>query len=301
MFENINDVTFLINSCDKYEDIWPVFFKTLKIQFPECIKFPFVLNTETKSFKFEDFDIKCFQFYKDIKCNDSWSKRLYKTLDTIKTEFVVFSLEDFFIEERVDCNRFLESINIARKDDDIDMISYITYGNDNKHYYIGDNKYDFLVLYPKVAKWKITCKIALWRRTSLMSYLNLNESPWEFEIMGTWRACRSDKKFYTIKPGYKVIEYKPYILGLHGNKWKNKNLCEKYFDKLGIKVDFSKRGFVEMNKMYSIISGFPKDIFKKVFWDSFFEKIENKRFSFKLVKMYIISFAISILEKILYY
>lgn len=293
-----SDVTFLINSCDKFDDVWPIYFKALKAQFPESTNFPFVLNTESKTFSFENFDINCYQFYKGNEKLDSWSMRLYKTLDAINTEFIVFSLEDYFIEERVDFNKFLKAIDFIKTDPDIDMISFMTYGNDNRHYYIDDNKCDFLVLYPKIARWKITCKIALWRRKSLMYFLNLYESPWEFEIMGTWRACKSNKKFYTVKPGYKVIEYKPYSLGIHQNKWKNSNISKEYFSQNGIFVDFAKRGFIEMDDEYSIINTLPSGIFKKVFWKNVFLKFKNNRFSLSLVKIYIYSVIIKFLEKV---
>ena len=44
-----NDVTILVNSCDKYEDAWEPFFKLFSIQWPEC-PYKIILNTESKNF-----------------------------------------------------------------------------------------------------------------------------------------------------------------------------------------------------------------------------------------------------------
>ena len=52
-----NDVTFLISSCDKYEDAWHPFFKLLHVH-GGAINYPIVLNTETKSYSSDFFDVR---------------------------------------------------------------------------------------------------------------------------------------------------------------------------------------------------------------------------------------------------
>ena len=46
-----NDVTIIVNSCDKYECAWEPFFKLFKINWPECESFNIILNTEEKKYE----------------------------------------------------------------------------------------------------------------------------------------------------------------------------------------------------------------------------------------------------------
>ena len=86
-------ITFLVNSCDKYEDTWHPFFECLWI-FAGSIPYPIVLNTETKSYSSSHYDILT------IHSPDSktWSLRLLNVLDHIDTEYVFFFFFDYFLK-----------------------------------------------------------------------------------------------------------------------------------------------------------------------------------------------------------
>ena len=44
-----NDITIIVNSCDKYSDLWYPFFELLRIQWPD-LSYPIILNTESKTY-----------------------------------------------------------------------------------------------------------------------------------------------------------------------------------------------------------------------------------------------------------
>ena len=55
MEKYMDKIALLVNSCDKYEDLWAPFFTLLKKYWnPE---YPIVLNTESKDFNFEGLNI----------------------------------------------------------------------------------------------------------------------------------------------------------------------------------------------------------------------------------------------------
>ena len=69
------------------------FFKLLKIQWPEC-PHDIVLSTETKTYDCDFLKIKTINSNRDL----SWSSRLKNTLNQIETEYILFFLEDFFLD-----------------------------------------------------------------------------------------------------------------------------------------------------------------------------------------------------------
>lgn len=46
----MNNLTIIVNSCDKYEDAWNPFFKLMEIHWPKSDKYQIILNTENKDY-----------------------------------------------------------------------------------------------------------------------------------------------------------------------------------------------------------------------------------------------------------
>ena len=93
---NNHDVTILVNSCDLYEDAWYPFFKLLQIQWPEAQKYDMILSTQTKKFNCDFLDIKT------IASGDKpWSTRIINCLNHIQSKYVLYFLEDEFLQQPV--------------------------------------------------------------------------------------------------------------------------------------------------------------------------------------------------------
>ena len=95
--------------------------------------------------------------------------------------------------------------------------------------------------------WYACCQGALWRREALLSLLRKEESAWKFECFGSRRAKYSRMEFLTVDPslfsreGYQII---PYIFtGIIHGKWYGP--VAELFERHGISVDFSGRGFFD--------------------------------------------------------
>lgn len=230
------DCTIVVSSCDSYEDTWYPFFKILKANW-ENIPYPIVLNTETKSFDFEDLNIKTFQMYKDNP-KVEWGKRLIDTLERIDTEYILFMLDDFFLLDKVDENRIFDCINWMDEDTNISVFSF----GEMDYVNIKDNKYLEFEKRPQVAPYRFNCQAALWRRKNLISYIRPHENPWEWELLGSQRSQRYTESFYTMsKNGSRIFNYDFKNCGIVRGKW-TKSVVD-LFDKHDIEMDFSKRGF----------------------------------------------------------
>ena len=231
--------TLLVSSCDAHDDLWQPFFMCLQKYWPE-MKWPVVINTESKTYKYKPYDIKTFQLYKNRK--DQWSGRLKDTLKSIKTKYVFFMLDDFFIAEPVDTKFINQCFKWMEQDSNIAVFSFHPVIDENNK---TSRKYKGFEKRPGQGNYLLNCQAAIWRRDRLIKFLKEYESPWDFEIYGSIRASGFHDDFYTLLPDLPhPIEYnmRKGGTGLVRGMW-SKDVVVPLFKELGLKVDFSKRGF----------------------------------------------------------
>lgn len=243
----INKCTILVNSCDSYEDTWNPFFKLLKKYWPDC-KYPIVLNTESKKYKFEDLNITTINVedkYRDK--NISWSKRLKNVLNKIDSKYILFMMDDFFLMDYVESNRVEEVINWMEQDNNIAVFSFFRV-EDEKHKDVESIKYPHYFLRDKFGSYRYNCQAAIWNKEELIKSLRDFESAWDWEINGNIRSYRSKKEFYTLMdPKYYIFNYNCEDYGVVRGKWRLPETAE-LFEKEGIEIDFNIRNNKESKK-----------------------------------------------------
>lgn len=248
----MKNVTILVNSCDKHESAWEPFFKLLKIQWPECAEYKFILNSETKTYNCDFLDVTTI-------CSGTkltWSERLKNVLRQIDTEYILYFLEDFFLQKRVSNETLLEAVDYIKNNEDV---GYIGLKYNPKHNFKDETAVDlskhFLNKDNIITMNRVNSMTALWRKDWLMSVLRDHETPWEFELYGSVRSRRYKQKVLVINnvngvcPPVFAYEVDPkHGYAINGGKWlpKNKELFEKYgieadFDILGIDYDLYNR------------------------------------------------------------
>lgn len=237
---NIGNCTLLLNSHDGADDLWDGFFKCLKYNWPE-FNMPIVLNTEYKDYSFNGLDIRTYKL--DQKHKLTWSKRLKETLKIIDTEYILFFLDDFWINERVDNREFINTFNWFSMNKDIATVCFDPINRGN----IDDMQNPLFELRPKKCKYKLNCQCALWRRTILISYLRNHENPWDFELVGSIRAERYKERFYSLKEESKKIISYDFGGVIHRGKWTS-NKINDYIIKYDLNIDSEKRGVFDFNQ-----------------------------------------------------
>ncbi len=267
------ELTILVNSCDKYLDILPVFFQMFEKKWADC-PYEIVLNTEKETFSCPSFDIKCYTVNKET--DYAWSKRLYLNLEKIKTKYVLFMLDDFYFEENV-INSQVEDL-LSR----IDKIKnfaclYLSdlFYNTSPCYY--DKKSSLYKIHP-FAKHKANATCAIWNRKFLMKILRPKENPWEFEEKAFIRTFFTNKRFYS---QYNET-YSELILGndkekqkvFHVNfshqikqgKWIDS--CVNFLQDNGIEFNFLARGIIESTEITTEHIIKRKEYYKKRHYES---------------------------------
>ena len=193
-----------------------------------------------------------------------------ETLKRIDTEYIITLLDDFFMMGKINAEEIYKHIGWMEENKQISVFSYMETFSDN----IKDDKYVGFEKRHIFGTYKFNCQAALWRRTRLISYLDHDENPWEWETYGNWRSYRHPfHLFYSYDINYDYIF--PYIytaggislggLGLFRGRW-YLPYVKPLFEKYGIDIDFSKRGIISDEELSEIIKqGIPneKDVSKK--------------------------------------
>lgn len=237
-----DEVTLLVSSCDKYSTAWNPFFELVNLNWPGHPK-KIILNTETMSYSHKGLNIETIN---EPQTNATWSQRLLNCLYNINTDFIIFCLEDFFLQGPVK-EDVLEYCLKKMKNNPQIACYRLKASNDNN---LKKSEDGLFYIADKNVPYRLDTQFAIWRKQILISFINENESPWEFEGKGTERIKETDKLFYWFydeKP--EVITENlivPYVIGhftgygIQWGKWLYNN--EKLFKHYGIVANFNALG-----------------------------------------------------------
>ncbi len=232
----------LVNSCDKYDDLWKPFFELMAINWPD-LKYPIYLNTETKEFI-------CSIGTREVTalhCPDpsaAWSERLYQSLKRIPEEYVLMLMDDYFLVDKVKSSEIDSLLEWMKADKKIANVVLYSVGS---HGTVSESNPRVILLDKKEPNLVTCCTAAIWRKEILISLIRRYESPWEFEEAGTQRAYKKDWKHYALSPegvAEHGLIYPFRLAPVHGigvlqGKWGFNN--KALFHRFGIEADFSKR------------------------------------------------------------
>jgi len=185
--KKINNLTFLVLSCDKYSDLWEPYAQLFNKYWPDC---PFDKYFATNQIPFDEYGFKSILMGKD----KTWSIGLIYALNNLKNkyDYVLLTLEDLFIIEKVDNDFIQKSID--------EFISLE--GNYLKLYtktkpYKKINKYFGEI--NKNIPYRHSCINSVWKIDFLLQILVPEENAWEFEKLGEKRTASMDRFYCSTK------------------------------------------------------------------------------------------------------
>lgn len=180
----MNNLTLLVGTCDDYSFLWKNFIKLCnKYWEPECKKM--IVSEELKH------DYHSYEFITPGN-NINWSDRMIHAINQIKTDFIFFVLEDYFLKEKISNQSIIESINFLEKENANKLVfTTIPFGF-YKLFHIKDDLYKM----QDDSDYLTSVQPAIWRKSFLLKCLQKNWNPWEFEIYGTNLIRNQDNKIY---------------------------------------------------------------------------------------------------------
>ena len=190
----IQSFAVLVLSCDKYSDVWPAFFECFRKYF-RAGNWPVYLGSNTK--KGHDPEVITILSGGD----PDWSTSYKRILQQIPQKKLFVILEDLFLSSKVDEHMLVALVDFMFEKD----ARHIRYWANPLPDLPTDNP--LVGECVKGAPYRSTV-CGLWDRDYLLRLLIEGESPWNFEIMGSYRTSYSDGFYATTSP---ICEYKNMI------------------------------------------------------------------------------------------
>ncbi len=203
------NISILIVSCDKYQDMWEPYFFLFDKNWSNC---PYKVYLMTNYLKPDLAKIGIINVGEDI----SWSDNLAYSLKKIKSKYVFILLDDFFIVDTVKNDQVVQVVNWAI-DNDVDYLHLFRYPRPKK--LICNN----IGIIPARTMYRVSTISSLFKKEVLSNLLDEKESAWDFEIKGSLRS-KNYNEFYSVDD-----DLIPVVNGVIRGKWNRKII--KYFKK----------------------------------------------------------------------
>ena len=255
-----DELTIFISSCDKNMDLLPLFFDVLERQWNNAKELKIIVNTEKETFSYKDFDIECPCVCKNMDDKEvaayPWSTRFLETVKSVKTKYMMFVLDDFFLVHKVDEKKLaemMEEIRSVKKLGAVYLCPILSFFPtdevDGKKYLrkIGD-----------YVDYKANLVAAIWDVRAITDLIESGHGIWDVEISMRDRSYGKKYKFFSQEefsrdyiPEFQKplkdnkVFYFDYKMQIVKGKWSKRFI--PFFETLGIEVDYSKRGLIDFN------------------------------------------------------
>jgi len=186
------NLSIVVGSCDKYSFLWDKFTKRFNEYWNLDIELKKYLISETIEFSGDTFET--------LKCKEvSYTECLKKSLEEIKTKYILWLQDDYFMVKKLPEQIILDSYELISNNENIIRVGIQP---NSKYYTTTKHNKNFLKL-SKNSQYTISMQSSIWDREKLLSFLNdsPNENPWQFEINGSQRLnkIKYDVFFYELK------------------------------------------------------------------------------------------------------
>ena len=125
-----------------------------------------------------------------VGAEPSWSKRLLLALDAIVQDYILLTLDDFYLEAAVKKQYVEEALAYITTHEDVAVMYFAP----TKRRKGGTENFRCMGQYDP---YRVNAQMALWNKKALRSLVRAHETPWEFEVYGSRRASGSPYRFYT--------------------------------------------------------------------------------------------------------
>lgn len=225
----LNKVTIVYCTCDKYECLWPGFFKLFEKYF-QSYTGDIILNTEKKNFSYSNYNIRRPNF--DMS-DFPWSERMLESLKMVDTPYVIIWLDDFYLKKSVDLEILEQCVQIM---DESSTVQLFTFGWQPGHN-VDDGLHPKFERRSRFASYRVNAQIGLWRKKYLIKIINRNENPWQFELNGSFRSSLYGGDIYSLKRSSELVfDYDWGFLVIRGKL--NSQIAGYFKENEGIEIDF---------------------------------------------------------------
>lgn len=227
----------VVNSCDAYADVWPLFCAAFKEHWANC-PFRLVINTESLSYSDPALRIST-HILKDCEQHLAWGGRLLETLRDQPSEYVLMLFDDFVLEGAVDAQCIERCLHWMDADQNIAAFYFSHVSGESRP----PSVYDGFEAIPQLTNYRLNSAPALWRKHHLMELTRVDDNPWIWELFGTSRTFLHRGRFYCARPGQETIYRYNYNKGgaIYRGKWVGQ-VAGALIKRYGLPIDMNVRG-----------------------------------------------------------
>jgi hypothetical protein len=237
MTENSNyrNLTILVNTCDAYNDVLGIFFHAFQDFWPDC-PHPVVINTESRDYTHP----ARVHHHISPSGTDDWGARLRATLSTIDSEFVMMLYDDFILDAPVSHKRVQQALYLLQSQPS----AAVTYLIDTAIPLSSADTDDIFVPIKDRVDYRLNSAPAVWRKHALTDYTEAGDTPWAWEVFGTYRTWGDGRVFYSLNPKLADVYSYNHKKGgaIYRGKWV-REVVERAAQKYSLNIDWTLRGF----------------------------------------------------------
>ncbi|MEI3384863.1 MAG: hypothetical protein V8R62_04350 [Faecalibacillus intestinalis] len=242
-------LTMVISSCEAYSDLWDNHITLLHENWKErLIKAVIVTDKEHKNI-YSDIDIF------SAGDNLEMPQRLKKYVQECKTDYILVTLDDYYIDRPIDSKKIQRAIEIMEKND-LDYFRFWPFPHEKKKM---DNVKDAFWINLE-GNYKVNLYPAIWKKSFLEATFEKTLNSWEYEVTLTKIAKSLNAKcVYSTNDEFHIVD----VI----RKGKLLHPAKRFLDKKGLKLDrevISRKQEVKLDIMYYGKEIIPKPILRFV-------------------------------------
>lgn len=186
----MKNISVLVLSCDRYRDLWNGFFECYE-KHAKAMDVQLYLGSNICAYSRNNLI--------NIQSIDDkdWSTTTIKLISQIESKFIIVLLEDIYITSKIDENYFKNIVNFVNEHN----VNYLRLFNRPGENFNKNNQ-NLAFELEKFHPYRLNV-VGLWNKEFLMKMLIPGESPWNFEIMGSYRSSYYERVYSLDKPLFK--------------------------------------------------------------------------------------------------
>ncbi len=230
-----HDLTIVVNTCDAYHDVLDIFFHALKEFWPNC-PYSVVINTESRAYNHP----ARVHHHASPSGIDDWGARLRSTLQTIDSEYVLMLYDDFILDAPISKPRLLQALGLLQSQ----AHAVVAYLINTAMPLVRTDTDDIFIALKDHVDYRLNSAPAIWRKHVLLDYTNDGDTPWAWEVFGSYRTWGDSRLFYSLNPKQSDIYSYNHAKGgaIYRGKWV-REVIEQVWRKYSLNIDWSQRGF----------------------------------------------------------
>lgn len=172
-----NDLTMIINSCDKFSDLWDIHVQLLEENWNDRGIRTIISTDKQTSKQYKNVEII------SSKDGDEITSRLLYTLSKVDSEYILITLDDYFLTKKINTNDIYELVDYM-KVNNVDYIRMFKRTKSKKIVFKNMN----LRLLTLEQNYEVNLYPGLWKKSFLLKTIDKSLNAWQYEVSLTKKA-----------------------------------------------------------------------------------------------------------------